>query len=113
MATRRPRDFGLVDVAPSNPLAARVVLHAKPPKDRKHHNRQGVPARNSNIRQNAKRESELWLLVASPSLTLRARQLITLYGRRMQIELSFRDLKSHQSMGQSRLSNRLSSKSAL
>lgn len=45
--------------------------------------------------KNAQRESEPWLLVASPSLTLSARQLITLYGRRMQIELSFRDLKSH------------------
>jgi hypothetical protein len=76
-------------------LATRVVLRAKPPKGRKHRNRQGVPARNSNSRKNAQRESEPWLLVASPSLTLSARQLITLYGRRMQIELSFRDLKSH------------------
>ena len=33
--------------------------------------------------------------LASPSLALSARQLITLYSRRMQIELSFRDLKSH------------------
>jgi hypothetical protein len=95
MATRKPRDFGSMDVARSNPLTARVVLHAKPAKGRKHHNRQGVPARNSNSRKNAQRESEPWLLVASPSLTLSARQLITLYGRRMQIELSFRDLKSH------------------
>lgn len=95
MATRKPRDFGLMDIARSNPLMARVVLHAKPAKGRKHHNREGVPARNSSSRKNAQRESEPWLLVASPSLTLSARQLITLYGRRMQIELSFRDLKSH------------------
>lgn len=33
--------------------------------------------------------------MASPSLHLNARQLVTLYTRRMQIELSFRDLKSH------------------
>lgn len=95
LATRKPRDFGAMEVARSNPLTARVVLHAKPPKGRKHRNRQGVPARNSNSRKNAQRESEPWLLVASPSLMLSARQLITLYGRRMQIELSFRDLKSH------------------
>jgi hypothetical protein len=95
LATRKPRDFGSMDIARSNPLTARVVLHAKPPKGRKHHNRQGAPARNSNSRKNAQRESEPWLLVASPSLTLSVRQLITLYGRRMQIELSFRDLKSH------------------
>jgi hypothetical protein len=95
LATRTPRDFGLMHTVRAEPLAARVVLHAKPPKGRKHRNRQGVPARNSNSRKNAQRESEPWLLVASPSLALSARQLITLYGRRMQIELSFRDLKSH------------------
>jgi hypothetical protein len=95
LATRAPRDFGTMEVARSKPLTSRVILHAKPPKGRKHRNRQGVPVRNSNSRQNAKRESEPWLLVASPSLTLSARQLITIYGRRMQIELSFRDLKSH------------------
>ena len=50
---------------------------------------------NSNSRKNAQREREPWLLMASPSLTLSARQLVTLYARRMQIELSFRDLKSH------------------
>ena len=95
LATRSPRDFGLMHTVRSEPLTARVVLHAKPPKGRKHRNRQGAPARNSNSRKNAQRESEPWLLMASPSLTLSARQLITLYERRMQIELSFRDLKSH------------------
>lgn len=87
--------FGSVAIARSNPLMGRVVLRAKPPKGRKHHNRRGAPARNSDSRKNAQRESEPWLLVASTSLTLSARQLITLYGWRMQIELSFRDLKSH------------------
>ncbi len=33
--------------------------------------------------------------MASPDIELDARQLIALYTRRMQIELSFRDLKSH------------------
>lgn len=95
LATRRPRDFGSMDIARSNPLTARVVLHAKPPKGRKHHNRRGAPARDSNSRKNAQRESEPWLLIASPSLDLSTRQLVLLYARRMQIELSFRDLKSH------------------
>lgn len=95
LATRAPRDFGAMEMARSQPLTAHVVLHAKPPQGRKHRNRQGAPARNSHSRKNAQRESEPWLLVASPSLALSARQLIALYGRRMQIELSFRDLKSH------------------
>ena len=95
LAKQAPRDFGLMEIVRSAPLTARVVLHAKPPQGRKHRNRQGVPARNSNSRQNAQREREPWLLMAAPSLQLNARQLVTLYARRMQIELSFRDLKSH------------------
>jgi hypothetical protein len=95
LAKRAPHDFGLMDVARSVPLTARVVLHAKPPQGRKHHNQQGVPARNSYSRQHARREREPWLLMASPNLKLSARQLVALYARRMQIELSFRDLKSH------------------
>jgi Transposase DDE domain len=31
----------------------------------------------------------------SPELPLTARQMVRIYARRMQIELSFRDLKSH------------------
>lgn len=95
LATRPPRDFGSMHVARSKPLAARVVLHGKPPQGRKHRNCLGVAARNSNSRQNAQREREPWLLMASPGLTLTARQLVALYVQRMQIELSFRDLKSH------------------
>ena len=53
LATREPRDFGSMDIVRSHPLTARVVLHAKPAKGRKHRNRQGVPARNSNSRKNA------------------------------------------------------------
>jgi len=95
LAQAQPRDCGPMRIARSNALTARVVLHAKPAKGRKHRNRQGVPARNSQSRQHARREREPWLLIAQPSLQLGARQLIKLYARRMQIELSFRDLKSH------------------
>jgi len=84
-----------MDTVRSDPLTARVVLHAKPAKGRKHCNRQHQLARNSQSEKCAPRESEPWLLVASPSLTLSTRQIVTLYERRMQLELSFRDLKSH------------------
>ena len=84
-----------MEIVRSAPLTARVVLHAKTPKGRKHRNQHGAPARNSNSRKIAQREREPWLLMASPDLPLSARQLVTLYARRMQIELSFRDLKSH------------------
>ncbi|WP_272909193.1 transposase [Xanthomonas campestris] len=42
------------------------------------------------------RAREPWLIVASPQLQApSAKQLVNVYARRMQIELAFRDLKSH------------------
>ncbi|MDN5924754.1 MAG: IS4 family transposase [Xanthomonadales bacterium] len=89
------RDMGLMDTARANPWVCRVILHRKPAKGRKHRNLKGEPVRSSQSRQSAARHREPWLLVASPTLKLGARQLVKLYARRMQIELSFRDLKSH------------------
>jgi hypothetical protein len=91
----KTREFGLMNITRSAPFTARVVLHGKPLKGRKDRNRQGAPARNSNSRKSAKREREPWILIASPELKLSMRQVVTLYTRRMQIGLSFRDLKSH------------------
>ncbi len=91
-----PRDLGLMDTVQRQPWPCRVIVHGKPAQGRKHCTRQGAPVRSSRSRKNAAREREPWLLVASPELAdLSARQLVTLYTRRMQIELSFRDLKSH------------------
>lgn len=96
LASRTPRDLGLMDTARSQCWPCRMVVYGKPPKGRTHRNRKGAPARSKKSRQNADREREPWLLVASPALEdLSARQLVALYARRMQIELSFRDLKSH------------------
>jgi hypothetical protein len=89
------RDMGLMDTARATPWTCRVVLHCKKPKGRKHRNLKKQPVRSTQSRKSAARQREPWLLVASPSLNLSARQLVALYGRRMQIELSFRDLKSH------------------
>lgn len=73
-----------------------MVVYGKPARGRKRLTRKGQPARGNSSRKNAAREREPWLLVASPELeALSAQQLVTLYARRMQIELSFRDLKSH------------------
>lgn len=95
LAGRAPRDMGLMDTVRAKPWTCRVVLHRKPVQGRKHRNLKGEPVRSSQSRKSAARESEPWLLVASASLKLSARQLVALYARRMQIELSFRDLKSH------------------
>lgn len=96
LASSTPRDLGLMDVAHSQAWPCRMVTVAKPAKGRKDLNQMGERARSSSSRKNARRECEPWLLVASPKLEdLSARQLVALYARRMQIELSFRDLKSH------------------
>jgi hypothetical protein len=96
LATARPHDMGLMDTVRNAPWVCRAVVYRKPPRGRKHRTRFGHVARSKISLQCASREREPWLIVASPALAdLSARQLVTLYGRRMQIELSFRDLKSH------------------
>lgn len=96
LVSAAPRDLGLMQVAVSQTWTCRVILHGKPPRHRKDRNRDGQPARSKRSRQNARREREPWLLVVAPELAdLNARQLVALYGKRMQIESSFRDLKSH------------------
>lgn len=97
-ANATPSDRGLMETVRNKPWVCRMVVYAKAPQGRKHHNRRSRTqvARSSASRKAAAREREPWLIVASPALkTLHARQLVSLYARRMQIELSFRDLKSH------------------
>lgn len=89
------RDMGHMDTVRDRPWPCRVVIHRKCGKGRKHRNLNGEPARTTSSRKIAARYREPWLLVASPDLKLSARQLVKLYARRMQIEQSFRDLKSH------------------
>lgn len=96
LASTSPRDMGLMETVRNAPWVCRVVLYRKAPKGRKNRTRVGKIARSKVSLQAAAREREPWLIVASPALkALSARHLVTLYGRRMQIELSFRDLKSH------------------
>lgn len=96
LATTTPRDMGLMDTVRNAPWVCRVVLYRKVTKGRKYRTRAGKIAQSKASLQSAAREREPWLIMASPALsTLSARHLVALYGRRMQIELSFRDLKSH------------------
>lgn len=94
-ARRSSRDLGRFDVVRHAPLEARLVLHARPAQGRHELNCRGQRARRKRSEVAAQREREPWLLACSPSLTLAAAQVAKLYANRMQIELSFRDLKSH------------------
>jgi hypothetical protein len=89
-------DLGPFHLVRSGPVAARLVLYRRPPQGRRHATLAGTLRRSKSSRQCAQRETEPWLLAVTPSLQcLSVAQVIALYRRRMQIELSFRDLKSH------------------
>lgn len=93
-----PRELPPTLVNRSSPLACRLVVCGKTRKGRKKSTRRtpGQASRSAVSLKAAAREREPWLIVATPELSQpSARQLVDLYARRMQIELAFRDLKSH------------------
>ena len=74
----------------------RLALVRRQARARHHLTGLGKRARGGSSRKFAAREREPWLLAASMSLSeLWPPQSCTLYTKRMQIEQSFRDLKSH------------------
>jgi hypothetical protein len=89
---RRIEDVNLVQ---SEPWSVDLVLYRKPRRGRVHLSiRKGTCSRSHTSLKAQRRESEPWLLVVSPELRhLGARQLVSIYSKRMQIEQSFRDLK--------------------
>lgn len=95
-ATPRARSLGDVLLTESNPMGCRLVLMRRPRRGRHQHTRHGQRARNRHSEKMAARTKEPWLLAASTSLDhLSATRITRLYAKRMQIEQSFRDLKSH------------------
>jgi hypothetical protein len=95
-AVARARSLGVVRLTQSHPLGCRLVLVRRRKRGRIERTRYGQRARSGHSLKIAAREKEPWLLAASPSLNmLSAAEIVTLYARRMQIEQSFRDLKSH------------------
>lgn len=89
------RDLGLWDTVRRQSIVCRLVLYYKVPRGRIDTTLAGQRARNKYSRKIAQRESEPWLLAVSPRLDLTPAQVVAIYARRMQIEQSFRDLKSH------------------
>jgi len=95
-ATPRARSLGEVLLTESNPIGCRLVLLRRPRRGRHQHTRTGARVRNRYAEHMAARTREPWLLAASTSLDhLSATRIVRLYAKRMQIEQSFRDLKSH------------------
>ena len=94
-ATRPPRALGKAEVTRSNPMACQLVLYKSKPKGRINMNRFGGRSRAWHSLKQSAREREPWLLATSlPFSSQLAGKLVKLYELRMQIEESFRDLKS-------------------
>jgi hypothetical protein len=95
-ATAVARCLGQGLLAHNNPLSCRVVLMRRPKRGRVELTYYGERARNARSLTMIKRAREPWLLAASTSLNrLSAQAIVGIYAKRMQIEQSFRDLKSH------------------
>ncbi len=93
-ATERAKRLESITMVANDPWHVDLVLYKKPRAARVKLNRHGTRSRSHTSVKAEKREREPWLLVASCSLSnLSARQIVRLYGKRMQIEQSFRDLK--------------------
>lgn len=96
-AQDQARSLGRFLLAQSQALACNVVLIRQPRRGRKQRNRRTpTPASGGHPQKMARSAAEPWLLACSESLGNRcAAQIVRYYALRMQIECSFRDLKSH------------------
>lgn len=94
-ATTTPTGLGTGEWVRSNPLRALFVLVRLPKQGRQAKTAAGKRARSKKSTQAARSAREPWLLVASTRFTdWPAKRLVRVYRQRMQIELSFRDMKS-------------------
>jgi len=81
----------------SNPLACRFVIVKQRAKGRHSLNRSGQTRRSKASKTPAKRATDPWLLSTSlPTCSTLAKRVMKIYSQRMQIEESFRDMKSRQ-----------------
>lgn len=95
-ASRTPKYLGEGVLTVRNQIDCQLVVYKGKLKDRKHKNRFGEPAKNHYSRKKAAGQREPWLLATSlPVSSKLAKHVVNIYQQRMQIEESFRDLKSH------------------
>ena len=96
-ASTKPSDIGWHTLAKANPLDVRLVLVKKYEKGRKGSKkvtRKGVHPGSTVYKKYQRRAREPWLLATSLRRQS-AKQIVTLYSQRMQIEETFRDTKNH------------------
>ena len=111
-ATRKSKDLGIYQKGKKQLFESRLIIVKRKPKGRKDKTATGEKARLSILsRSCAARESEPWLLATSlKSKKDIAKKVRRLYATRMQIEESFRDVKTGLNMnaGDTRILKKLS-----
>jgi len=94
LAGRRPRDLGTLRLRLHNAREYRLVLSAKRKlKGRKQLTVAGTPRQRTADHQRRRAARQPWLLATS--MNDPARVVVQVYAMRMQIEQTFRDIKSH------------------
>lgn len=94
--TAQARDLGAWQLVKGNPMPTRLVLARRRSKGRDQLTRSGQPQQSKLARKARKSAREPWLLATSlDAKACSAHAVVVAYGRRMQIEEAFRDLKSH------------------
>jgi hypothetical protein len=96
LGTLRPKDLGQYQQGMKQSFESRMVVVWRKPKGRKDMTATGERARrNKKSRACAEREKEPWLLATSLNKTRHlSKKIVKIYATRMQIEESFRDLKT-------------------
>lgn len=89
-ARRRPRTLGTYLITRQKRVEAQLVVFDQRARAKR---RAATRSRNAPAMRSRRAAKEPWFLATS--LNLSAKQVATLYAARMQIELTFRDLKSH------------------
>ena len=93
-ATRHSKRLGNALLSRAQPNPTVLHLLKNPKKGRVEKSKFGRRRHNARSNKIARREREPWLIAASPSLKhLTARQVMSIYRKRMQIEEAFRDIK--------------------
>jgi hypothetical protein len=95
LATANATSLGQYSYVRNHPVPCRLVLIKRVKQGRHKKGKLGHRVRSKHSLKNASAQREPWLLAASPKLAhLSAQAIVAVYAQRMQIEESFRDLKS-------------------
>ena len=95
MASSRSKTLGYKRLTKSNPIQCQIVLYKSRPKGRKNQRSTRTNCHHSSPKIYSASAKEPWALATNLSTETRTpKQIVRLYSKRMQIEETFRDLKS-------------------